>query len=335
MRIFKLISRLLVVLLSCVILLNQLGAISVIAREDSGSEDLQEMKGLEGENAENTQLADTLPDTVCEIMEFERLPEEVQFQTVPAGTAREELDLPNTLNVTIQIYEDDILIETQTATPAAVTWTALEDYDEFTEGDYRLLPSVTGGVQIAEGVVLPVITITVMRSASIIRNTLASQDITIDVGTVYESGSGYEYNDHVVTLTDSAKRYTITGITTTTRIRVKEGLGTVNEPVQVILDNVDIDVSGTEERCAFEMTAAAVNMILLGNNSLKSGRAFAGLTVRQGGKLVIQSGDETGAMVAVGGDLGAGIGGSWGFANGSVTILSGRISAVGGSCFDA
>jgi len=191
---------------------------------------------------------------------------------------------------------------------------------------------VTGGVQIAEGVVLPVITITVMRSASIIRNTLASQDITIDVGTVYESGSGYEYNDHVVTLTDSAKRYTITGITTTTRIRVKEGLGTVNEPVQVILDNVDIDVSGTEERCAFEMTAAAVNMILLGNNSLKSGRAFAGLTVRQGGKLVIQSGDETGAMVAVGGDLGAGIGGSWGFANGSVTILSGRISAVGGSC---
>jgi len=128
MRIYKLISRLLVVLLSCVILLNQLGAISVIAREDNGSEDLQEMKDLEGENAEDTHLADTLPDTVYEIMEFERLSEEVQFQTVPAGTAREELDLPNTLSVTIQIYEDDILIETQTATPAAVTWTALEDY---------------------------------------------------------------------------------------------------------------------------------------------------------------------------------------------------------------
>ncbi|MDR1368669.1 MAG: hypothetical protein LBJ72_00890 [Dysgonamonadaceae bacterium] len=119
--------------------------------------------------------------------------------------------------------------------------------------------------------------------------------------------------------------HTITGITTTHTI-VVTGSGTVAD---ITIQDVNIDVSGTNNACAFSIAdGATVNLTLSGNNVLKSGDKKAGLEVPDGTTLRITgtSGDKLEAT----GNFGAGIGGSYQESGGDITISGGTVTATGG-----
>ena len=88
----------------------------------------------------------------------------------------------------------------------------------------------------------------------------------------------YNINSGSVTIS-SAGNYRIYGSTTTNTITVAYGI-----TATITLDGVNINVSGTENACAFKMatndegfTKGKVTVNLVGNNILKSGANCAGL----------------------------------------------------------
>jgi hypothetical protein len=146
----------------------------------------------------------------------------------------------------------------------------------------------------------------------------ALADIEIDNPS---SGPGYTWNSPTLTITDGGT-YTLTGATTTNRIAVGPGI-TAN----ITLRDVDINVSGTSNACAFEISyGATVNLTLEGDNVLTSGENKAGLQAPGGTTLVI---DGAGSLTATGGSHGAGIGGGGG--NGSKGGNGGNIRISGGT----
>lgn len=101
---------------------------------------------------------------------------------------------------------------------------------------------------------------------------------------------------------------------------------------------VVIDVHAISDACAFSIaTGASVELALTKSVTLKSGENRAGLAVPTGAAVTISSENRYGALKAVGGSSGAGIGGYYGnsssYAGGNITILSGTVEATGG--FDA
>ncbi|MEA4932263.1 MAG: hypothetical protein VB071_01530, partial [Lawsonibacter sp.] len=98
--------------------------------------------------------------------------------------------------------------------------------------------------------------------------------------TVTFDGAEPTYDSNTLTL--GSGTYTISGATTAGKIVVTTG-ATAN----ITLNVVDIDVSGTESACAFDIAGATVNLTLGGTNTLKSGRGAAGLRVPTGASLTI------------------------------------------------
>lgn len=99
---------------------------------------------------------------------------------------------------------------------------------------------------------------------------------------------------------------------------------------------VEIDVHATSQACAFSIAkGASVELVLTRPVTLKSGSWRAGLAVPTGAAVTISADSRYGALNAVGGDSGAGIGGyhknSSSYVGGSITILSGTVEATGGS----
>ena len=99
---------------------------------------------------------------------------------------------------------------------------------------------------------------------------------------------------------------------------------------------VVIDVHATSQACAFSIAkGASVELVLTKSVTLKSGKSRAGLAVPTGAAVTISSDGYYGALNAVGGSSGAGIGGYYGdsssYAGGNITILSGTVEATGGS----
>lgn len=99
---------------------------------------------------------------------------------------------------------------------------------------------------------------------------------------------------------------------------------------------VEIDVHATSQACAFSIASgASVDLVLKKVVTLKSGSSRAGLAVPTGAAVTISADGRYGALNAVGGDSGAGIGGYYGdsssYAGGNITILSGTVEATGGS----
>lgn len=138
----------------------------------------------------------------------------------------------------------------------------------------------------------------------------------------------YTYENNTLTITTSGT-YTITGngtgTATTDKIVIADGV-TAN----VTLNNVNIDVSGTSNACAFEVAvSAACNLTLNGMNTLKSGSNNAGLRVPAGAELVITQGS-AGTLNATGGYQGAGIGGGNWKSGGTININGGTVTATGG-----
>ena len=99
---------------------------------------------------------------------------------------------------------------------------------------------------------------------------------------------------------------------------------------------VEIDVHATSQACAFSIAkGASVELVLTRPVTLKSGSGRAGLAVPTGAAVTISADSRYGALNAVGGSYGAGIGGYYGnsssYVGGSITILSGTVEATGGS----
>ncbi|MCM1988357.1 bacterial Ig-like domain-containing protein [Oceanirhabdus seepicola] len=144
----------------------------------------------------------------------------------------------------------------------------------------------------------------------------------------------------------SSGDYTIIGNTKVNTIKVDPNVMEAN----ITLDNVNVDVSETNDACAFDIgDGASVNITLKEGrtNTFKSGSTKAGIKVETpvggtAGSLII---DGTGNLIAIGGrnyensGPGAGIGGNGrkdeeGIAitpaSGNITINSGNIEATGG-----
>ncbi len=103
----------------------------------------------------------------------------------------------------------------------------------------------------------------------------------------------------------------------------------------LVLERLNIDVSGTLGVCAFAMqNTARAELSLVGPNSLKSGGRRAGLEVMKGAAIVLRDGGE-GVLDAVGGEFAAGIGGGvFGVVKsdaGEITIEGGYIRATAGT----
>ena len=142
--------------------------------------------------------------------------------------------------------------------------------------------------------------------------------------------AGYNYDADTKTLRiTTSGTYTITGTTTTQDKIVIADTITAN----ITLDNVNIDVNGTADACAFEVAGNAIcNLTLTGDNVLKSGENKAGLQVeeRDGNKASLTITKESnGSLEAVGGLYGAGIGGSNGGNGGTIIINGGTVIATG------
>ena len=163
----------------------------------------------------------------------------------------------------------------------------------------------------------------------------------------------YNISEGEVTIDDSCGNncsgHTITGSSSTNTITVTGG----NH--NIILNGVNIDVSGTNEACALDLSASGTCTITLqGSNVLKSGNQRPGIYVPENNKVTIngngslevrgggswpgigRNGDgnieiQSGTIHAYGGDSGAGIGGSMGFSGGTITIKGGKITAIGGN----
>lgn len=98
---------------------------------------------------------------------------------------------------------------------------------------------------------------------------------------------------------------------------------------------VVIDVHAISDACAFSIAkGASVELVLTKSVTLKSGKSRAGLAVPTGAAVTISAESRYGALNAVGGDSGAGIGGAYNGSSstgGNITILSGTVEATGGS----
>ena len=141
----------------------------------------------------------------------------------------------------------------------------------------------------------------------------------IDVGNgELENGTGYTVIGNTVTLSRSGYSYVLFGSTTSRNIVVQSGTS-----VDVTLFAADIQpVSG----CAFNITAATVNMGLVGDNTLSSGVGFAGLQAARFSSLTING---SGSLTSTGGTGGAGIGGGSDSPAGNITFLDVIVEAVG------
>jgi len=124
------------------------------------------------------------------------------------------------------------------------------------------------------------------------------------------------------------------GSTTNTDRIVVTG-GTADNPVNLTLDNVSIELNRANGGCAFDIfDGAVVSLMLTGENKIQSGSTNAGIQCPDGATLVIGG---NGSLEAIGGQIvdgsnrsGAGIGGGAGMSGGTITINSGTVEAIGG-----
>ena len=162
---------------------------------------------------------------------------------------------------------------------------------------------------------------------TIINVSTAPSGLIVEGGT---KGVDYTYENNVLTVKTKTGLRIVAPIKTTVDKVVIDSACTGDNAAKIILDNVNIDLSGTDNACAFEVQNGAVcNLTLAGASTLKSGKNKAGLQVETGAELIITAGS-TGKLTANGGsDGGAGIGGGNKGSGGAITIKGGTVSANG------
>jgi hypothetical protein len=148
-------------------------------------------------------------------------------------------------------------------------------------------------------------------------------------------------------------RYTIlrSDFTGHSAYRIRVTGGRAGQALDITLQDVNIDVSGVYDACAFDMTGSTVNLRIIGENKLLSGPGRAGLEAPSESTLYI---DGTGSLFAAGGNYaqgaygtyfgtgggaarngGAGIGGGSGRGGGDITIAGASVTACGAETGDA
>ena len=139
--------------------------------------------------------------------------------------------------------------------------------------------------------------------------------------------TAFSLADGNIDITESGNYY-IVGASTQNIITVT---GSIDGDVNITLTEVSIDVSGSNNACAFSIGAGSnVNLTLIGANVLKSGSYQAGLHVPEGAALTVTEAS-TGLISAEGGVGGTGIGGNYGGSGGTVNIIRGTVTARGKS----
>ena len=136
-------------------------------------------------------------------------------------------------------------------------------------------------------------------------------------------GTDYSYDSNVLTI-NKGTALTISGTSTSSdTIVVKSAEG-----ADITLSGVDIDVSATSGKCAFDIDSDSSNVTITleDANVLKSGKFCAGLQNKNSGNLTIKG---NGSLTAVGGDSGAGIGGGNNKSGSDITISGGNVTATG------
>ena len=135
-------------------------------------------------------------------------------------------------------------------------------------------------------------------------------------------------NDKFVLTILSDKAAIISGTTKADRIEVADGIS-----ANITLAGVNIDVSGTEYAAAFKIADDSTRNVTITlakdtENTLKSGSNCAGLQKNGDEKTGTLEIKGNGALIAIGGSYGAGIGG--GFGDGTnITISGGTVTATG------
>ncbi len=114
---------------------------------------------------------------------------------------------------------------------------------------------------------------------------------------------------------------------------VKQLVDVVNEAVvienkNIIFDGVKIDT--TSANAAAITISGTVNLTLVGENTATSAENFAGVQVDTGAELTI-NGTDADSLTAIGGRLGAGIGGGNDKHAGTIAINGGNVTATGGT----
>ena len=145
---------------------------------------------------------------------------------------------------------------------------------------------------------------------------------------IISGSSNYSYTEGILKITGNGT-YNIgmrNGVTSTTSERIIVSPGVT---ANISLSNVNINMSSTNNICAFDITGATVNLTLVGDNILRSGENKAGIQVPEGAFLEI-SNSSTGTLTVTGGRNGAGIGGGDYVKAGSITIKNGTINSTGG-----
>ena len=139
----------------------------------------------------------------------------------------------------------------------------------------------------------------------------------------------YVNNKEPVTVTE--KTIVIEGnpeTTTTNTIHISAGEG---KAVTVVIRNVNIDVSENGLGPAILVRGDGnVTIRFEGKNTVKSGKANAGIQKENKGQLIITAMSDANELVAIGGEDGAGIGGRHIESGTNITISGGTVTANGG-----
>jgi hypothetical protein len=150
-------------------------------------------------------------------------------------------------------------------------------------------------------------------------------------GGVY--GTSYTYSSYMLTFLEPGA-YMISGTSNgQEKIVVNASGSTAENPVHITLDGVDIQLDElSASGSAFEIASGThVRLTLSGDNRLTGTADYAGLQAATNAHLTIDaidpSDDYSGTLLAEGGARGAGIGGGNGQDGGTVTILSGAVTA--------
>ena len=241
-----------------------------------------------------------------EIIAFADLDKDVSEQAVETGTAEDELNLPDTLTVTVttgaavtadgsgdetaadsDAQEPEVQKEEIETTVAVSEWTSDPEYDGDTAGSYTFTPalSLPDGLTVAEGVNAPTITVTVEEAAE----TLAwggvqplgatesgsiwinGTEVVSDIGSGTQTGTNWSWDSSSATLT----------------------------------------LSGSPEGAIWFNTAAPVNLVLSASATIEN--TGLGYAIKSNGDLTIGAGNytltasstdlATGYAIYTGGDL--------------------------------
>lgn len=158
-------------------------------------------------------------------------------------------------------------------------------------------------------------------------NVLPDGVINVRFGSANITSTGYSYKGINYTYTGDYTIYQSGNVSKSTTNMIIVSNGSHN----ITLENLNIDVSGTEEACAFSIVEGSVNIQLLGSNVLKSGDDRAGIENGTNYLTIVGSGE----LQVQGGVCGAGIGGGLGshmagYSGRNIAIKSGTVVATGG-----